>query len=259
MMKRLLSLLVLAALLSAYTFNGGYSCPTKSNNGSTSGNRNLTCGSCHPGAAIDPKITEGRIVQDKVVEFEIVFPANLEGNSLELFVNDNKGNNFSSSGATSEPTIIDGVGAQLFYELALSKSSGKKEDIQPVTFLWNAPATFNEVREIEIQGVISNLDGTEEGDYTFYKTIYVEPSIFNFEEEIKMYPTLASSVLHVEGFAEETNVLKVVNILGKTVYQSSVLQNAKLSIDVTNLDNGNYFLMIGEGKDLESFRFVVQK
>lgn len=259
MLQRFLFFAVISSLLSAYTYFGGANCPTKSIGNSSGSVRNLTCSSCHSSTTVDPIISDGRTLEGDVVAFDIFFPGNVSALSLALYVNDNLDNKFSST--TAGPTeITTGLGAQLLYELTPVKSAKTATEMAPVTFLWEAPQHFTTTQTIKVQGVLSNLDGTSEGTYAFEKTIYVSPSIFNKpEQELKLYPSVASAQLEVVGFQDEITLIRVINILGTTVYQSSVAQYTNLTIDVANFENGNYFLLVGEGKNQETLRFVVQK
>ncbi len=131
---------------------------------------------------------------------------------------------------------------------------------EPITLFWEAPKEFIVDQYIQVQGVISNLDGTNEGDYAFEKTVLVSPSIFAPTiQELTLYPTLANTTITVEGFEQETTLIRIINILGTTVYEASVAQFATLKVDVTQFENGNYFMVVNPGKDQETKRFVVQK
>ena len=110
-------------------------------------------------------------------------------------------------------------------------------------------------KEIEIQGVLTNADGTTEGDNSFYKKIFIQgnKAINKKQEELLLFPTIANSQITLKNLNENATIT-ILNIKGEIVYQN-LSTNKNQTISVTDLANGNYFVKT----DLRTKRFIVAK
>jgi len=72
--------------------------------------------------------------------------------------------------------------------------------------------------------------------------------------DIKLYPNPATSVLNVTSVSE-TATFKVYNLLGQTVMNGKISNG---SIEVSNLNSGNYILEVSDNNTISTKRFIKQ-
>ncbi|MDX2285130.1 MAG: T9SS type A sorting domain-containing protein [Bacteroidia bacterium] len=78
--------------------------------------------------------------------------------------------------------------------------------------------------------------------------------------EFSVYPNPSNGVfsLEVKSSAQTSLDIRIVNLIGQTLYTQSVETNHPTRIDVSNLPKGVYFIKIGEGQDQSLRRIVIQ-
>ena len=139
---------------------------------------------------------------------------------------------------------------------------------------------FKEVSSVDAAGKTGNItqfkamDASPFDHENFYRVrqVFTDGSEFvsevrqlNFpvREELTIFPNPASGELFIDTrkYAGEPAVLWVSNSLGKVILQkeTEALPSTSLQLDISNLNDGVYFLFVkAEGKKQASRRFVVQ-
>ena len=77
--------------------------------------------------------------------------------------------------------------------------------------------------------------------------------------KLKLYPNPVSDVLNIQLTAKETigmTDLRIVNVVGKTVYQKSNLKELKNEIDISKLAKGSYYVIIKNDKKIDTISFI---
>ena len=98
--------------------------------------------------------------------------------------------------------------------------------------------------EIPDNGIDENCDGVDG-----YLGL-----LLNNEELFKLYPNPVNQVLFING--PKIDLLKVVDISGKIVAEIAHIKSNVINLDVSNLENGVYFVLIESGKTSQSLRFI---
>lgn len=237
MKKLILSSLILSTMvLFSFNFNSRSNCGT-----SDSGSRNLTCGSCHGGSInTDIIITEGLVEgnDNNYFDIEIVVPLDITVSAVQANLNSYKKGKFYSSLNNVKPLFVDDYGVQ-YALMDLQNSKGGKKEIDPLVFKWYPPENFSGTQNIIVEGVLANLDGTPDGDYSFYKEISID--VQAAEDAFKIYPTVVTDVLNIKGL-EKNELVQVFDFSGKNVF-SQKLSNEE--IELSSLSEGNYILKAG--------------
>lgn len=77
----------------------------------------------------------------------------------------------------------------------------------------------------------------------------------NFEKEFVLYPIPVSSILSFKNTSDVViKSLKIINILGETVYSDNHVENRN-SIDVSNFSSGLYILSVYSGDGIQQYKF----
>lgn len=208
--------------------------------------RNFTCSSCH---SEQIGILIGKDEDSLYINIDVVIPNTVVYNFVQLNI---KG---------EAPTTLVGYNPvfeneiETLYNLEIGNSKqNKKEQTIKLKYLKSA---LTENKEIEIQGVVTNADGTSNGEYSFYKKINLEESKIDEKvKEISIYPTIASSQITITNSEEKT--ISIINLNGKVVFKNTIL-NEKEIIDVSNYKNGYYFILIASKGQSKTFKIVVNK
>lgn len=79
------------------------------------------------------------------------------------------------------------------------------------------------------------------------------------EKPVKIYPNPSSNgVFNVE--FSQAEKMKVVNVLGVTIYEEKISPNeTKKTVDLSKFSNGVYFICLTEGNDTNEHRVIVNK
>jgi len=237
----------------------------------TSNSRHITCGSCHGGSInTDIVIIGGKedeeigeeentntgngFTDPRIIQLIVKVPGFITSTAVQINAYDSKANKFTLNGV--KPLFTDVQGAQLALT-PIRQFNGKKEN--ELTLFWEAPEVFDEPQTIEIQGVFANMDGTENGDYTFYKevTIYPTSKVIKIEREVSIFPTISSSTITVNGLIDNDEI-SIFDMSGKLVLQKNKATNNS-TLDVSSLPNGGYFATISNENFKQNSRFIVQK
>lgn len=256
-MKKLIVFSVLASGILMFSFrqNTDNLCSTTS-----SGSKSITCGSCHGGSINnDIIIVNGQEEEDvipvsdnpRLIRLIVKMPDYVNSSAVQLSASDQKENQFTFSGI--KPLIKDShaaVSALIF----TGKDNGKKEN--SVEIFWEAPEKFDSPQTIEVQGVLANLDGTDAGDYSFFKEVVVYPKVSLAEAKLSIYPSIARDFLHVDGLQDDSRLV-ICDISGKQVKVCDKTIGSQ--VDISELNNGSYFAVLESGKLVQTAKFIVSK
>jgi hypothetical protein len=210
----------------------------------------FTCSSCHA-TIINNIIISGKVVKGSdAVEVTLVLPNDLIFNAVQVDIigkNNPKKANFPVYEADDYGTI---------YNTSVDKDlDGKKAN----EIIFEIPMSeFVEGEDLEIQGLLTNADGSSKGDYSFYEKVILEKK--SAIEEIKkfsIYPTVANSQITIKD-VEENALVSILNVSGQLVYQN-VIANQEEIIDVSDFENGYYFMQTGTEENYATTKFIVSK
>lgn len=224
----------------------------------------LTCGSCHGGSiSEDIFIMEGKNDDDSRSTFvyELAIPVK-EAQALQLGTrlvgttnqNPKIEGEFSSSKLVSKGRTIFNL-VSLFQKNANIKNGNLNTSLS-ITF--DEPIT--EQQTIAIQGVLSNEDGTVDGDRSFYQEVVINPvEKTNISEavsvkEVGAYYTQQKLMLK----DVKQDVLRIVDLQGRVV-KTETLDKSKSSVDLSSLNQGLYRAVFGsKASDIEQVAFRVE-
>lgn len=224
----------------SFNFNPKSDCST-----SNSGSRTITCGSCHGGSInTDIIITDGLEEGNeegggKYFNIEIVVQSNIPVSAVQANLNSYKKGKFYTALSNVKPLFVDSYGAQ-YALMDIQNSRGGNKEENPLIFQWYPPKSFSGTQNIIIEGVFANLDGTPDGDYSFYKEISIDVRVV--EDAFKIYPTIVNDILIVEGL-EDNVMVQILDFSGKNIFTQK-LNNQK--IELSRLPAGNYILRAGD-------------
>ena len=74
-------------------------------------------------------------------------------------------------------------------------------------------------------------------------------------DALNIYPNPANNILNVNGLKSVKEV-SLIDVTGKVVYHNSKLQSESLTIDLSNILKGMYFLQVKTDNDLKSFKII---
>ena len=201
--------------------------------------KNFTCSSCH--TSIIDGIIIGKNDDSLFIDIELIIPSNVEYEAVQINI-DGK----TPTIAGIMPYLENEIGT--VYNLDLSSTKGNKKENKI-----NIKYPISENKEVIIQGVLTNIDGTTKGDYSFYKKISLEENSLSFDN-VSIYPTIANSKITIKD-AKLNSLFSIFDISGKVVYQNTILDNSN-TIDVSNFNTGYYFISI---ENNEIIKFIVRK
>jgi len=210
--------------------------------------RDLICSSCH--SVLIDDIIVGKTYDSLFLNIEVTIPNSNIYSAVELDIIDNE-----------KPLIINEGFTPLFqnefntiYNLPLNNDrKGKKEN----TILIKYPLeSISDNKELKIQGVITNGDGTIDGDYSFFKTISLEDNINKAVQKINVFPTVARNEINIDN--AENSVISIYALNGKLVYKNNIINNKDI-VDVSNFENGFYFMRIQNENSLKEVKILIKK
>jgi hypothetical protein len=79
---------------------------------------------------------------------------------------------------------------------------------------------------------------------------------FSKENKIKVSPNPSSGSFVIEPNTSETQILQIFDVTGKMVLNQNI--NGKTNIDVSNIDNGMYFIQVKTNENISTQRIIVQ-
>lgn len=231
----LFSLMLVSVMFFSFNFDLNTDCGT-----SGSGSRNITCGSCHGGSInTDIIITDGLIGGNDEGEanffnIEISVPTNISVSAVQTNLNSNKKGRFATL-ENIKPLFHDSYGVQ-YALMDLPDTRGGKKEVDPIVIQWYPPENFSGSQNIVVEGVFANLDGTPNGDYSFYKeiTIHAKTAL----DEFKIYPTMVNDHINIQGINKD-ELIQIIDFSGRVLFNQMVENN---TIFLSELPAGYYFL-----------------
>ena len=226
------------------------------------GHKALACSACHGGSISgDVFIIDGKVENENTGEnsFEYIIRVPTEGlGLLQLF-------SASADRVYGAPRVdvdlatalLEVKGSTLYNAVNLSKyKSANNMSEFTIRYSFEEPLTMT--KKMILQGVISNNDGTAEGDQTFYKEIAIEPQETGLE-------SLNHSLAYNQAYYYNNQVIisipgnsqwvQIMDLQGKIV-QLNFVENYEV-VDVTPLVKGIYLVLVGKGtSSQQSFKFV---
>ncbi len=80
--------------------------------------------------------------------------------------------------------------------------------------------------------------------------------VINFKDIFKIYPSAAQGYIIVDKLPENDNTVYIINAIGQIAVQYNSLKGMQ-KIDITNLANGNYFIVLASyGRVIYSVKFL---
>ncbi len=98
----------------------------------------------------------------------------------------------------------------------------------------------------------TNEYGRSPGWEIFYSSVYVNNKQ-NINNSISVYPNPAKNQLNILGLVDNSNI-SICDLSGKVMKEISA--NNRGSIDITDLENGVYFVRIKSAKATEVLKFI---
>lgn len=208
-------------------------------------NNRFTCTACHA-TIIDGIIVGGKDETDNVLELELFIPNEYAGQNIVFSGNNNP--RIRDLSSVSEYTS-NSINEYLIVNVE-ENQLGKKENT--ITIQLEISAADRAAGYIEMQGVLSNLDGTNANDFAFSKKISIENKQEQLKEPAKLFPTVAQNFIQLENLSTNTSVA-IFNAIGKQVYNKTSTSNTE-KINVSGFEKGNYFVLINKNEQL---KFIV--
>ena len=241
-------------------------------NGANSSHKAIACNACHGGNIAGGVVVIGGGKDDVETnddnsstdfEVEVKLPnVDLESIQIASYIIDQKLNTPVIAINKTEIALNTRT-ITLFNALNLaSLGSGKTGEDKSFTINYHFNEALTEAQTVVIQGVISNNDGTVNGDQTFYKEVVLQAKS-NIQEETSEAP-ISSSIVQEKHYYNNNQLyirvsnpqkVRVLDLQGKIVLDTKTNENK--AIDVSNLSHGNYFVVIGtSGKEMQNFQFA---
>ena len=135
-----------------------------------------------------------------------------------------------------------------FYALAVDPTSGH---------LFASNTDFYSYGKVEIYDLMNNYIDQFSTDITPGKIVFdvrFNTGIDEIKNDLTVYPNPASDMLNINGISEGN--YSIFNILGEVIY-SHVINQDKITIDISSLQSGKYFIQIeSNGKMSKMSSFV---
>jgi hypothetical protein len=127
---------------------------------------------------------------------------------------------------------------------------------------WNHGTTGTAIRYFPfVKGPgATNPTFIDDANYTGITAILSSPS-FSIKPEVSIYPSPTNGILNMD-FKNEVNNIRIINILGKVVYNEKVtedLTNGNKRIDLTNLVGGIYIVSVSNDNGTSITKVVLNK
>jgi len=143
----------------------------------------------------------------------------------------------------------------------LMNGQGYKEGNQISLKVWSENNIFS--ADFTMESIYDSYvsDVYPEGDGKYSVVNITKGEIENIEETISIYPNPTSGLITISNLSSFQNLtaLEITDIAGKTVFQSKIKnQKSKMIIDLSDIENGVYFLSFS-GKNFKEVKRIVIK
>jgi hypothetical protein len=229
-----------------------------------SGHKALACSACHGGSiSSDVYIIDGKREEDVTSSgeegfvYEVKIPVGY-GSIVQLFAsNDEIAYDDPKVEIDYTDVLKDLRGSALFN--AVNLFEGKSfNGFTSVNVSYTFEEAIKETKTFILQGVISNNDGTVNGDHTFYKEIVIEHKESSIQAanlsiaSDKIYYNNNQVIVSSPG---KTQQVQIIDLQGKVVYNTIV--DGYGVIDVSTLNQGIYLVVSGNTKEtLQTMKFL---
>ncbi|MCB9256408.1 MAG: T9SS type A sorting domain-containing protein [Chitinophagales bacterium] len=219
--------------------------------------KSIVCSACHGGAiSADIFIVDGKLEdasseessgsEEEDIRIQITLPVE-EGQSVQLF----------SAGLNSTSRLVNGETGEVLGDLQIKESSvlynvlalnrfrlGSQNYAKLDLALQTSSLETGE-ESFVLQGVISNNDGTPQGDQSFYKEISLvkKELLSDWEEGLSLY--YAKDALNIESKGEVS--LSIFSLSGQEFYSTKQVEMAEL--DLSFLPSGMYIALAQGSSD----------
>lgn len=150
-----------------------------------------------------------------------------------------------------------------YYEIERSTNGVDFEFVNKINAYGNGNSvikqTYNTIDEKPYKGIsyyrLKQVDKT--GDFKYSNIVSVE---FNSKSFVNIFPNPASNQLNINYSEDFTNAsIKIINSVGAEVITNSLIDSFKGNLDVSNLADGIYYVIIQNGEHTENIKLNIQK
>lgn len=265
-MKKLIFIPVLLIVFTLFSYKDYTACP-----GAKSSHKAIACSACHGSSVSNDVVVIGGGKDEEEINEEgendfnfVVKLPNIDIDLIQIATN-------TTSRTAKLPKVdisltrdlLSAGSLTLFNAVNLPENkTGKKSANKSFDVSFSFDEAITEAQTLIIQGVISNNDGTVNGDKTFYKEVVIQPKNNTIAPENVEAVNLS---IAQEAYYYNNNHIIISSLTNKQVrvidLQGKVLIDKEVAnyenIDVSNLTKGNYFVIVGStGKDMQSFQFA---
>jgi hypothetical protein len=127
---------------------------------------------------------------------------------------------------------------------------------------WNHGTTGTAIRYFPfVKGPgATNPTFTDDANYTGITAVLSTPK-FSVKPEVSIYPNPTNGILNMD-FKNDVNTIRIINILGKVVYNERIsedLTNTNKRIDLSNLVDGIYIVSVTNDNGTSNYKVVLNK
>lgn len=212
--------------------------------------KSLTCSSCHA-TIVNGIIIGGKgIVEDDYINVSIEFNDNIDYEAVLLNIKGIKNPKLQNALAINENIENALFSLDLKNDL---KSPNKKANVVYLKYLLSE---IEDGKEITIEGVFTNADGTDIGERSFSKKFILneENNMIEKNKEIILFPSIANNLITIKNLNESASI-SIFDYSGKTMFFKNNIRSKEI-IDVSSFPNGFYFANVSNEKTI---KFIVKK
>jgi hypothetical protein len=127
---------------------------------------------------------------------------------------------------------------------------------------WNHGTTGTAIRYFPfVKGPgATNPTFTDDANYTGITAVLSSPS-FSIKPEVSIFPNPTNGIINMD-FKNEVNNIRIINILGKVVYNEKVTEESTITnkrIDLSNLVGGIYIVSVSNENGTSNYKVVLNK
>jgi len=127
---------------------------------------------------------------------------------------------------------------------------------------WNHGTTGTAIRYFPfVKGPgATNPTFTDDANYSGITALLLSPK-FSLKPEVSIYPNPSNGIVNLD-FKNEVNTIRIINILGKVVYNDKItydISNTNKRIDLSNLVGGIYIVSISNDSGTSNFKVILNK
>jgi len=109
-----------------------------------------------------------------------------------------------------------------------------------------------------VRAYATNSQGTSYGNQqTFTSSVGIDENLFY--KYLKVYPNPSNGKFKIESYNNFINSIEIFNIVGQKVFSKNYLKKSKSEIDISNQNNGIYFLSVTTNDKTFTTKIILQK